>query len=97
MAENASANNFGPPTSGLPRCASSNADFTASEQLRLWANRELGSSSLLYVASPDGPGFQFVIADDQDWIIIQDDAEQSCLYDRGADLMLRFNTTLINP
>ena len=29
MPENASANTFGPPASGLPRCAASNADFTA--------------------------------------------------------------------
>ena len=97
MPENASANAFGPPASGLPRCAASNADFTASEQLRLWANRELGASSILYVATPDGPGFQFLIAQNQDWIIIEDDADKSCLYDRGADIMLRFNTTLINP
>ncbi len=97
MPENGSANNFGPPSSGLPRCATSSADFTAEEQLRYWANRELGSSSILYVASPDGPGFQFVLADDQDWIIIEDDHDKSCFYERGTDLQLRFNTTLITP
>jgi hypothetical protein len=97
MPENESGANFGAPGSGLPRCATSNADFTAEEQLRYWANRELGSSSILYTGSTDGPGFEFVIADGQDWIIIQDDGDKSCFYDRGADLMLRFNTTLINP
>jgi hypothetical protein len=97
MPQNESGANFGEPGSGLPRCATSNADFTAEEQLRYWANRELGPSSILYTASPDGPGFQFLIADNQDWIIIQDDHDKSCLFDRGTDLMLRFNTTLINP
>ncbi len=97
MPENASGENFGPPGSGLPRCARDSREFTAQEQLRFWANRELGSSSILYTASPDGPGFQFLIADNQDWIIVEDDRDQSCLYDRGPDVMLRFNTTLINP
>ena len=95
--ENASGSAFGPPGSGLPRCASPSADFTAEEQLRYWASRELGSSSILYVASPDGPGFQFVIADDQNWIIVENDGDQSCFYDRGTDLVLHFNTTLIYP
>ena len=86
----------GRPAPALPRCASASKDFTAPELLRYWANRELGSSSILYTASPDGPGFQFLFTDDQDWIIIEDDKDQSCFYDRGTDMMLRFNTTLIN-
>jgi len=97
MPENASGENFGPPGSGLPRCAENSPQFTAEEQLRYWANRELGSSSILYTASPDGPGFQFLFTDDQDWIIIEDEKSQSCFYDRGPDLMLRFNMTLITP
>ena len=97
MPENGSGDNFGPPGSGLPRCARDGKDFSAPEQLRYWANRELGPSSILYVASPDGPGFQFLIADNQDWIIVEDEKDQSCFYDRGADLMLRFNTTLLRP
>jgi hypothetical protein len=95
MPENESGNNFGPEGSGFPRCATSNKDFTAQEQLRYWANRELGSSSILYASTPDGPSFQFVIADSQDWIVIQDDKDKSCLFDRGTDISLRFNTTLI--
>lgn len=97
MPENASGDNFGAPGSGLPRCSTGGKEFSAEQQLRYWANRELGSSSILYTASPDGPGFQFLISDDQDWIIIEDDRDQSCFYDRGTDLMLRFNTTLIHP
>jgi hypothetical protein len=97
MAENASGDNFGPAGSGLPRCASASKDFTAPELLRYWANRELGTSSILYTASADGPGFQFLFTDDQDWIIIEDDKDQSCFFDRGTDMMLRFNTTLLLP
>jgi hypothetical protein len=37
MSENGSADNFGPPGSGLPRCATDSKDFTAQEQLRNWA------------------------------------------------------------
>ncbi len=95
MPENASGNNFGPPGSGLPQCASDNKEFTAQEQLRSWANRELGSSVILYTASTDGPGFQFLFTEDQDWIIVEDAKGQSCFYDRGTDLMLRFNSTPI--
>jgi hypothetical protein len=97
MAENGSADNFGPEGSGFPRCAAKGAskDFTAPELLRYWANRELGESSILYTASDEGPGFQFLITNDQDWIIIEDDKDKSCFFDRGPDLMLRFNTTLL--
>ena len=97
MAENGSAENFGAPGSGLPRCAKDSRDFSAQEQLRYWANRELGQSSILYVGTPDGPGFQFLFTNDQDWIIIQDEKDQSCFYDRGPDMTLKFNTKLINP
>ena len=95
MPENASGNEFGPPGSGLPKCATTNKDFTAQEQLRYWANRDLGDSIILYAASTDGPGFQILFTEDQDWIIVEDEKDQSCLYDRGTDLMLRFNTTAI--
>ncbi len=95
MPENASGNEFGPPGSGLPQCAANNKDFTAQEQLRYWANRDLGASVILYAASTDGPGFQFLFTEDQDWIIVEDEKTQSCLYDRGTDLMLRFNTTAV--
>ena len=97
MSENGSAENFGPPGSGLPRCAQDGKDFTAQEQLRYWANRELGESNILYVATPDGPGFQFLFTNEQDWIIIEDDHDKSCFYDRGPDLSMKFNTKLINP
>ena len=93
MPENASGNTFGPEGSGYPRCATDNEEFTAAEQLRYWANRELGSSIILYTASETGPGFQILFTEDQDWILIEDEKGKSCFYDRGTDLMLRFNTT----
>ena len=98
--ENASANNFGPPGSGFPKCATSGAGLDAPAQLRNWANRELGSSIILYSASPDTSGFQFVIGDDQNWIIIEDQNETpriSCFYDRGTDVFMRFNNTVLQP
>ena len=97
MPQNASANNFGPEGSGYPRCATDNKDFTAAEQLRYWANRDLGSSIILYTASDDGPGFQILFTEEQDWILIEDEKGKSCFYDRGPDMILRFNTTLIHP
>ena len=97
MEDNGSAENFGPPGSGLPRCGHDSKEFTAQEKLRYWANRDLGPSNILYVATPDGPGFQFLFTNDQDWIIIEDEKDQSCYYDRGPDMALKFNTKLINP
>ena len=98
--ENASAAQFGSPGSGLPRCATSNADTPASEKVRAWANRELGHSIILYTVAEKTSGFQFVISDDQDWIIIEDhkDSPQtSCFFDRGTDVFMRFNITVVQP
>ena len=67
------------------------------EKVRAWANRDLGHSIILYTVAEKTSGFQFVISDDQDWIIIENDKDQSCFFDRGTDMVLRFNTTLINP
>ena len=93
------ANNFGPPGSGLPKCATSTADVDAGALLRGWAKRQFDHAIVLYTAAKDTPGYQFVIADDKDWIIIEDQNEnprQSCFFDRGSDVFMRFNTTVIN-
>jgi hypothetical protein len=98
MPENASAANFGPPGSGYPRCAQSTADTEASDAMRDWANRDLGDSVILYTAGKTMPGFQFVIGPNQDWIIIEDQtARQSCYFDRGTDVFMRFNITIVHP
>lgn len=97
--ETLTANNFGPPGSGLPKCATSSADIDAGALLRGWAKREFDHAIVLYTVAKDTPGYQFVIADDKDWIIIEDQNEnprQSCFFDRGSDVFMRFNTTVIN-
>jgi len=96
----AAAANFGPPGSGFPRCATSTAKFQGADVLRDWAVREMGNSIVLTTASPDTSGFQFVISDDQNWIIIEDRNEHpqtSCYFDRGTDVFMRFNITVLNP
>ena len=98
--ENAFAAQFGAPGSGLPRCATSDADTSASLAVRAWANRELGHSIILYTAAETTSGFQFMISDDQDWIIIEDrkdDPQTSCFFDRGTDVFMRFNITVVQP
>ncbi len=92
--DNDSADNFGVSGSGYPRCAQASAETSAPELLRDWANRELGSSIILHAADNDGPGYQFLISQTQDWIIIKDEKDQSCLFERGTDLSLRFNIML---
>ena len=94
------AANFGPPGSGLPRCATSTAKTRAADLLHDWAVRETGKSIVLATASPVTPGFQFVIGDDRNWIIIEDENERpqkSCYFDRGTDVFMRFNITVLNP
>ena len=89
---------FGPPGSGHQQCAVTNAQAAAPTRLRAWANSELPGAIVLYTVSPDGPGYQFVIGTERDWIIIEDRKEvpaKSCFYDRGTDVMMRFNKTTI--
>ena len=63
--------------------------------LRYWANRELGDDSMLYTASPDGPGFQFSSPTIRTGSSSRTrSTTESCFYDRGTDVMLRFNTTI---
>ena len=97
---NAAAANFGPPGSGFPRCATSTAKARATDLLHDWAVRETSKSIVLTTASRDTPGFQFVIGDDQNWIIIEDESgrpQTSCYFDRGTDVFMRFNITVLNP
>jgi hypothetical protein len=100
MHENAFAAQFGPPGSGFKPCATSDADNSASLKLRAWANRDLGSGIILYTVAEKTSGFQFLISDSQDWIIIEDrkdDPQTSCFFDRGTDVFMRFNITVVQP
>ena len=59
-----------------------------------------GTSIILYTVAEKTSGFQFVISDDQDWIIIEDrkdNPQTSCFFDRGADVFMRFNITVVQP
>jgi len=96
----AAARIFGPPGSGFPHCATSTEKFEGADVLRDWAVKEMGKSIVLTTASPNTSGFQFVISNTQDWIIIEDRNERpqtSCFFDRGTDVFMRFNITVINP
>ena len=55
---------------------------------------------VLYTTGQDGPGFQFAISNDQNWIIIRDSADKpqtSCFYDQGNDVFMKFNNTVPAP
>ena len=87
------AGDFGPRGSGRPQCVASTPRAPAADVLRAFANRTLGGNIVLYTSGEDGAGFQFAIGNDQNWIIIQDDANQpqtSCFYDQGNDVFMRF-------
>jgi len=92
--------NFGPPGSGLPKCANSTERHQGAGVLRDWAVSELGKGIVLTTASPDTSGFQFVISDDQNWINAEDQNEHpnmSCYIDRGTDAFMQFNIAVLNP
>ncbi len=57
----------------------------------------VGDDIVLYTEGLSGPGFQFAIGPDHDWIIIQDnvaDPQTSCVFDSGTDVLMRFNLTI---
>ena len=89
---------FGPEGSGHPRCATSNVNMDARDALRASANRALGEGVIvLYTEGLTGPGFQFAIGTEHDWVIIQDDADMprtSCFFDSGTDVLMHFNNTI---
>jgi hypothetical protein len=82
---------------GHSHCATSAGAIVAPDALRAYANRTLGKDIVLYTEGLSGPGFQFAIGPDHDWIIIQDNVDQpqtSCLFDSGTDVLMRFNLTI---
>jgi hypothetical protein len=93
--EDAPNSAYGPPGSSAPECATTTETFNAADDMRAWANHELGDSIILYTTSRTSSGYQFVINKDRDWIIIEDKGgalpKQSCVLDRGTDVMMRFN------
>jgi hypothetical protein len=89
---------YGAEGSGHRRCATSTANLDAGAALRASANRALGDGVIvLYTEGLTGPGFQFAIGPDHDWVIIQDDADlprTSCFFDSGTDVLMRFNNEI---
>ncbi len=82
---------------GQPRCATTTDKVKAPDALRAYANRTLENDIVLYTEGLDGPGFQFAIGPDHDWIIIQDNIDQpqtSCAFDAGTDVLMHFNVTI---
>ena len=94
------AGDYGLPGSQRPQCATSSPGISAPDVLRAYANRTLGEDMVFDASAPGAGGFQFAIAQDQNWIIIRDNAdvpETSCLYDQGPDVFMRFNNTIPAP
>jgi hypothetical protein len=79
---------------GHAHCATSAGDVKAPDALRAYANRTLGDDIVLYTQGLSGPGFQFAVGPDHDWIIIQDNVQPqtSCVFDSGTDVLMRFNS-----
>jgi hypothetical protein len=91
---------FGAPGSGRPQCVASTDRAPAPDVMRAFANRTLDGNIVLYTTGEDGAGYQFAIGNDQDWIIIQDNANKpqtSCLLDQGTDIFMKFNNTVPAP
>ena len=92
MHTNSSEKRFGLPGSNQPRCSSFNETLPGSLAVRMWANRELGESTILYTESKSTSGFQFLIASDDNWIIIENkknDEKTACYYERGNRVLIK--------
>ncbi|MGO9741776.1 MAG: hypothetical protein ACLPN5_09760 [Roseiarcus sp.] len=91
---------FGLPGSGQPQCAISTPRAPAPDVMRAYVNRTLGDDVVFRAATAEGEDYQFAINNDQDWIIVHDNADTprtSCLYDQGNDVFMRFNRTIPAP
>lgn len=85
---------FGMPGSGYPRCGGkmgSKSNPLGSLGVRMWASKELGSSSILHFSEIDNQGFTTLLSDVGDyWILLKDNKDgSSCYYDRGKGYKLR--------
>lgn len=98
MHDNATEEKFGMPGSGYTRCASFKEQLPPSLIVRLWANRELGPSTIFFTESKAASSFDFLISNDNHWIIIEDkrngDTRSSCYFDRGSGVSIQQNLTV---
>ena len=95
--DNASEKRFGMPGSGYARCATFNKILPPSMVVRMWANRELGQSTIFYGESKSTSGFDFLISKDNHWIIIEDEKKEgsqaSCYFERGSGILIHQDLT----
>ena len=89
---------YGMPGSGLPRCAGKQASgLPGSLDIRLWANRELGESSIYDLPNElSGKSFVFLTSMDNvgAWILLDytsGNLDDTCYYSRGEASDVREN------
>jgi hypothetical protein len=93
---NSSEKHFGMPGSGQPRCSAYNDVLGGSLTVRMWANRELGESTIYYGESPTRSDFVFFINAENSWIITESKktgSKETCYFDRGNNVIIRKNST----
>jgi hypothetical protein len=88
---------YGMPGSTYPRC-SHGGDVLEGLKVRLWANRELGESFVMYLHNDLGDNFTFLLGDPSPWILLRSrkDTSAECYYDRGDNAILRSRDPLPN-
>jgi len=82
-----SGKKYGMPGSGDQRCSDGN-DVLGSMDVRIWANKELGDSFVVFLTSDVGnKDFFFLISNDQNWTLLDSDKADSstCYFARGDD------------
>jgi hypothetical protein len=92
------AGKYGMPGSGFPRCAGKQTSgLPGSLDIRLWANRELGQSTVYALESEDqGRNYVFLTSIDNvgAWILLdnaQGNLDDTCYYSRGDASDVREN------
>jgi hypothetical protein len=97
MEDSKSEERYGMPGSTYPRC-SRGGDLLEGLKVRLWANRELGKSFVLYLHNDQGDNFTFLLGEPSPWILLRSrrDTSAECYYDRGDNTILRSREPLSN-
>lgn len=84
---------YGMPGSGWPRCTDHSASVLDGLNMRLWANKELGESTVHFLHNEIGPkNYYYMKAHDDNWILLdsqKNDINQMCYFARGTDSLLR--------
>ncbi len=89
MHTNNSKNMYGVPGSGHKRCAEGMVDstFPSSLSVRMWANQELGKSTIFALTGgASGRDFILLASDDDQWVLISIEKDVACYRSRGESL-----------